>query len=533
MMLEKKVNTTPVNYVVLNQLSQYFKTRFVPQTKLSAEQAFWSQNSMISPEPTPSSRPTKVEVPKELPKVSMSQKKDMVIKKLKERIKSLSGNMKEDKIKKELKEIETINIELDHRVTKLIVEIVQIVLRYLESDCSKHMTGDRSQLTNFIDNFLGLRHNLFSIGQFHDSDLEVTFRQHTCFIRNLKGVNLLTESRGNDLYTMSLRDMMASSPICLLSKASKTKSWLWHRRLSYLNFSAINHLSRQGLVWGLPKVKFEKDHLCSACAMGKSKKNPTNLNLKTPTKKNSIFCTCIFVDQCVLKVLMERRYVVSIVFDELLTPPPSVDHPTPKVIAPITEVVAPKPAASTSSPFLTTVDQDAPSPSNSQTTPKTQSSIILNDVEEDNHDLDVEPMNNDPFFEVYVSQQDRFVDTDKPNHVYKLKKALYGLKQAPCAWYDMLSSFLIFQDFSKGLVDPTMFIRKDNKELLLVQIYVDDIIFDASTPKLCDKYGSESCDSMDTPMVEKSKLDEDKEGKSIDSSHYRGMIGTLLYLNSQ
>nr|GFB54742.1 hypothetical protein [Tanacetum cinerariifolium] len=66
--------------------------------------------------------------------------------------------------------------------------------------------------------------------------------------------------------------MMASSPICLLSKASKTKSWLWHRRLSHLNFGAINHLARQGLVRGLPKLKFEKDHLCSACAMGKSTK---------------------------------------------------------------------------------------------------------------------------------------------------------------------------------------------------------------------------------------------------------------------
>ncbi|GJZ05324.1 retrovirus-related pol polyprotein from transposon TNT 1-94 [Tanacetum coccineum] len=81
---------------------------------------------------------------------------------------------------------------------------------------------------------------------------------------------------------------------------------------------------------------------------------------------------------------------------------------------------------------------------------------------------------------VYVSQPDGFVDKDKPNHVYKLKKALYGLKQAPRAWYDMLSSFLISQDFSKGLVDPTLFIRRDGKELLLVQIYVDDIIFAAN-----------------------------------------------------
>ncbi|GJY18573.1 retrovirus-related pol polyprotein from transposon TNT 1-94 [Tanacetum coccineum] len=185
--------------------------------------------------------------------------------------------------------------------------VVQIVLWYLDSGCSKHMTGDRSQLTNFVNKFLGtvkfgndhvakilgygdyqignvtilkvyyvegLGHNLFSIGQFCDLKLEVAFRQHTCFIRNLEGVDLLTGSRGNNLYTLSLGDMMASSPICLLSKASKTKSWLWHCRLSYLNFGAINHLARHGLVRGLPKLKFEKDHLCSACAMGKSKKKP-------------------------------------------------------------------------------------------------------------------------------------------------------------------------------------------------------------------------------------------------------------------
>nr|GEY31457.1 hypothetical protein [Tanacetum cinerariifolium] len=180
--------------------------------------------------------------------------------------------------------------------------------------------------------------------------------------------------------------------------------------------------------------------------------------------------------------------------------------------------------------------------------------------------------------EVYVSQPDRFVDPDNPNHVYKLKKALYGLKQAPRAWYDILSSFLLSQDFSKCSVDPTLFIRRNRNDLLLVQIYVDDIIFAAPTLELCDlfanlmcskfkmsmmgkisfflglqisqsprgifinqskynleslkKYGFESYDPMDTPMVEKSKLDEDKEGKAVDPSHYHGMIGTLLYLTA-
>ncbi|GJS70289.1 integrase, catalytic region, zinc finger, CCHC-type containing protein [Tanacetum coccineum] len=84
----------------------------------------------------------------------------------------------------------------------------------------------------------GLGHNLFSIGQFCDSNPEVAFRQHTCFIHHLEGVDLLTGSRGNNLYTLSLGDMMVSSLICLLSKASKTKSWLWHRHLSHLNFAA-------------------------------------------------------------------------------------------------------------------------------------------------------------------------------------------------------------------------------------------------------------------------------------------------------
>ncbi|GKB76724.1 retrovirus-related pol polyprotein from transposon TNT 1-94, partial [Tanacetum coccineum] len=340
---------------------------------------------------------------------------------------------------------------------------------------------------------------------------------------------------------------------------------------------------------------------------------------------------------------------------------------------------------STGSPSSTTVDQDAPSPSKSQTTPETEPPVIPNDVEEDNHDIEVAHMGNDPYFGVLIPEipsdqsfiigfysynsmqeelneferlevwelvprsdkvmvitlkwiykvkldelggilknkarlvargyrQEEGIDfkesfalvarleairiflafaTHMNTVVYQidvktaflngnlreeLKKALYGLKQALRAWYDMLSSFLISQYFSKGSVDPTLFIRRDGKELLLIQIYVDDIIFAASTPELCDlfskimcskfkmsmmgkisfflglqisqsprgifinqskyaleslkKYGFDSCDPVDTPMVEKSKLDEDKEGKAVDPSHYRGMIGTLLYLTA-
>nr|GEY75373.1 hypothetical protein [Tanacetum cinerariifolium] len=154
--------------------------------------------------------------------------------------------------------------------------------------------------------------------------------------------------------------------------------------------------------------------------------------------------------------------------------------------------------------------------------------------------------------EVYVSQPDGFLDPNNPNHVYRLKKALYGLKQAQHTWYDLLSSFLLSQGFSKGMVDPTLFIRRESKDILLVQIYVDDvndgqnIIFFSRTSNFTKsqrhlfkptleslkKYKIESCDLVDTPMVEKSKLDEDPQGKEVDPTHNRGMVGTLMYLTS-
>ncbi|GKE78245.1 integrase, catalytic region, zinc finger, CCHC-type containing protein, partial [Tanacetum coccineum] len=137
----------------------------------------------------------------------------------------------------------------------------QVMLWYLDSGCSKHMTGNRSKLMNFVEKFIGsvrfgndhlgaimgygdyvmgdsvisrvyyvegLGHNLFSVGQFCDSDLEVAFRKHTCFVRDIKGTDILKGSRGTNLYTISIDEIMKSSPICLLSKASKSKSWLWH-----------------------------------------------------------------------------------------------------------------------------------------------------------------------------------------------------------------------------------------------------------------------------------------------------------------
>nr|GFB50921.1 retrovirus-related Pol polyprotein from transposon TNT 1-94 [Tanacetum cinerariifolium] len=118
----------------------------------------------------------------------------------------------------------------------------------------------------------GLGQNLFSVGQFCDSDLEVAFRRNACFIKNLEGIDLLKGDRSTNLYTINIYEMASASPICLTARASSSKSWLWHQRLSYLNFDTINDLARNDIVTGLPKFKYHKEHLCPLCDQGKSKR---------------------------------------------------------------------------------------------------------------------------------------------------------------------------------------------------------------------------------------------------------------------
>ncbi|GKA61060.1 retrovirus-related pol polyprotein from transposon TNT 1-94 [Tanacetum coccineum] len=274
-------------------------------------------------------------------------------------------------------------------------------------------------------------------------------------------------------------------------------------------------------------------------------------------------------------------------FDEYLNPPPCVD---PQVLV----VIAPEPAVSTGTPSSMTIDQDAPPTRTSQTPPKTPSPVIPLGVEEADHDIEVAHMDNNPSVEFLIPKpsseesptqikarlvargyhQEESIDIEESfSPVARLKairifiafasqmdvktaflnailreEALYGLKQAPRAWYDLLSSFLLSQKFTKGTVDPTLFVKREGKDILLVQIYVNDIIFASTKPDLCEtgiflnqfkysielikKYGMETCEPADTPMEEKSKLDEDPQGKAVDPTRYRGMIGTFMYLTA-
>ncbi|GJT18373.1 retrovirus-related pol polyprotein from transposon TNT 1-94 [Tanacetum coccineum] len=140
--------------------------------------------------------------------------------------------------------------------------------------------------------------------------------------------------------------------------------------------------------------------------------------------------------------------------------------------------------------------------------------------------------------EVYVSQPEGFVDQDNPSHVRKIKKALYDLKQAPRAWYNMLSSFIILQHFSKGGFDPTLFTMKAGKDLLLVQIYVDDIIFASTNTVMCDEFANLMTTKFKMSMMEqmsfflKLQISKCPRGTPVDATHYRGMIGSLMYLTS-
>ncbi|GJR04600.1 putative ribonuclease H-like domain-containing protein [Tanacetum coccineum] len=201
------------------------------------------------------------------------------------------------------KDDESTSISPTIDIVSRITNIVQLILFIVDSGCTKHMTGNLKLLCNFVEKFLGtvhfgndqfapilgygdliqgnvtikrvyyvegLNHNLFSVGQFCDADLEVAFRKSTCFVR---GNDLLTGSRGSDLYTISLQETTSSTPICFMAKASPTQAWLWHRRLSHLNFDYITLLSKKEVVNGLPKLKYVKDQLCSSCEMSKAKRS--------------------------------------------------------------------------------------------------------------------------------------------------------------------------------------------------------------------------------------------------------------------
>ncbi|GKC08275.1 retrovirus-related pol polyprotein from transposon TNT 1-94 [Tanacetum coccineum] len=529
--------------------------------------------------------------------------------------------------------------------------------------------------------------------------------------KNVKNIGCPDCSLASRLWMFKTYDR---EPLSAHELSSKTKSWLWHRRLSHLNFGTLNKLAKDGLARGIPRLKFQKDHLCSACALGKNKRTTefVNQTLREFYENVGISHQTSVARTPQQNDVVERRNQTLVeaahtiddwdrlfqpMFDEYFNPPsiavtlvqeaaalravvlvdspvstcinqdaPSIkstsqgsssnirqihtlfeylgkwtkDHPIANVIGDPSRFVPMRKQLQTDAmwcyfdAFLTSVEPKNFKQAMTETSwidaiqeeihefqrlekdgfgavLKNKARLVAQGFRQEKgidfeesfspvarieairifvanaidknmmiYEMDVKTafLNGKLKEEVYISQPEGFLDHDNPSHVYKLKKALYGLKQAPRAWYDMLSSFLISQHFSKGAVDPTLFTRQARNDLLLVKIYVDDIIFVSTNTAMCTefanqmttkfkmsmmgnmsfflrlqisqsprgifinqskyaskivkKYGLLTTEYVDTPMVEKNKLDEDLQGKQVDATLYGGMIRSLMYLTS-
>ncbi|GKA96514.1 retrovirus-related pol polyprotein from transposon TNT 1-94 [Tanacetum coccineum] len=279
--------------------------------------------------------------------------------------------------------------------------------------------------------------------------------------------------------------MMNSSPICLLSKASKTKSRLWHRRLSHVNFGTIYQLAKEGLVIeAVPTSCYTQNR-----SLIHARHNKTPYELLHDHK----------IDLKYLHVFGALCYPLN----------DSKDIGKLKSKADI----VPIPDAITGTPSSATIYQDAPSAKSSsrdviqlnlyqvnQPVARIEAIriFIANAANKDmivyQMDIKITFLNVVLKEEVYVSQPEGVVDQDHPNYVYRLKKALYGRSNTIHA--------------------------EEGKDILLVQIYVDDIVFALTNPEFY------------TPMVKRTKLNEDPQGKLVDPTRYRGMVGSLMYLTS-
>ncbi|GKA84370.1 retrovirus-related pol polyprotein from transposon TNT 1-94 [Tanacetum coccineum] len=275
-------------------------------------------------------------------------------------------------------------------------------------------------------------------------------------------------------------EMMKSSPICLLSKASKSKSWLWHRRLNHLNFGTINDLARKDLVsdnrhWEClianPTKLITPDHLrrwTKDHPLDNIVGNPSRpVSTRKQLASDALWC-CFHTE---LSKVEPKNFKMAVIEDCWFQAMQDEIHEFDRLE--VWELV-PRPiyVMVIALKWIYKV--------------KLVWNMVMLIKNKVSMDVKTAFLNGDLQEEVFVSQPEGFEDQENPTHVYRLKKALYGLKQAPRAWYDTLSKFLLANNFFKGAVDPTLFTRKSGKHILLVQIYVDDIIFASTDHNACN-----------------------------------------------
>ncbi|GKB82323.1 retrovirus-related pol polyprotein from transposon TNT 1-94 [Tanacetum coccineum] len=521
------------------------------------------------------------------------------------------------------------------------------------SGCSKHMTGNRSQLKNFVKKFIGtvrfgndqfgaiigygdyvigdsvisrvyymegLGHNLFFVGQFYDSDLEVALKKYSCYVRDVNGVELLQFSRGSNLYTIYVEDMMKSSPICLLSKASKNKSWSWHHRRN----RTLVEAARTMLIFSRALMFLWAEAVATACyTQNRSVVERPNSTLVEAARTMLIFSKApmfLWVKAVATAYLRKLKAKADIrifvgyapnrkgpepilltlekissglvpnlvpaapyvppsnkdlemlfqpIFDEYFEPP-SVERQVSCSCSSNGPTFEDNPfSQADNDPF---VNPFAPESSSEESTSggskldeyghglKNMVRLVAKGYHQEegiNFEESFSPVSRIEAIRIFIANA-----ASKNMTIYQmdvktaflneeLKEKVYARR----ACYDTLSRLLVENKFSKGVVNPTLFTRKTGKHILLVQIYVDDIIFASTDPKACDtfskemsskfqmsmmgqmsfflglqvfqsprgifinqskyalktlkKYGMDSCEPVDTPMVDRSKLDED------------------------
>ncbi|GJT58954.1 retrovirus-related pol polyprotein from transposon TNT 1-94 [Tanacetum coccineum] len=474
-------------------------------------------------------------------------------------------------------------------------KVVQIVLWYLDFGCSKHMTGDRSQLTNFVHKFLGNvkfgNDQIAKIMGYGDYQIGNITISRVYYVE--EGVDLLSGSRETNLYTLSIGDMMASSPICLLSKASKTKSWLWHRRLSHLNF---------------------------ACAMGKSKKQ-SHKPKSEDTNQEKLYL--LYIDLCgPMRVasVNGKKYLLLIVDDY---------------------------SRLTWGKFLTSKDEALDFIIKFLKMIQVRLNATVRIIRTDNETEFVNQTLRDYYEQVGISHETSVARTRQQNGVVKRRnrtlveaaRTMLIFAQAPLfLWAKAVATACIFIGSAPKKKAYHIYNRRTRKIIETISVNFDElakmaseqlgsgpelqsmtpatsssglvpnpipqqpcippprndwdhlfqpmfdeyfnpstiVVFpvpipaapravdladspvsslidqDASSTRLqisqslrgiflnkskyafeiIEKYGLLTSDSVDTPMVEKNNLDEDLQGKPVDATLYRGMIGSLMYLTS-
>nr|GEX40786.1 hypothetical protein [Tanacetum cinerariifolium] len=569
----------------------------------------------------------------------------------------------------------SLNVPSRSKLNKSLPRI--ICLWIIDSGCSKHMTGNRALLTNFVDKFLemvrfgnndfvviagyrdvvigsmaikkvfyveGLGHNLFSVGQFCNKGLEVAFRKSTCSVRTEGGVYLLTGDRSSNLYTIALNEVASNSLACLLAKASYSQSWLWHQRLSHLNFATINKLVKNNLVRGFPKMKFKKDHLCFACEQGKihqkyhksktafASNKPLyllHMDLYGPMhvesingKRYTLFvvddysqCTWVFflhlkdeaseAEAITTACFTQNRLIVHKRFDK--TPYELINKRKPNIkffhvfgckcyLLNDYDDVRKLKAKGNVGVFVGYSKESAAFRVYNKRTRESSSSSLNDDVQQSPEEIfknkkdesSLVIRNKARLVVVGYSQQEG-IDYDETFAPVSRIEAIHLFLA-----YATHKDFTVFQmdvktmflngnlkekiGFQKGSIDTTLFIKKKGDHIMLIQIYVDDIIFGSTNPKYYTKFsdlvvkhfemsmmgemkfflglqvnqfsngifinqskyildilkifGMENCDTVLTPMVEQAKLKLDLVGKPVDHTDYQSMIGSLMYATS-